>query len=111
MAGTAREPRRHADRRFAHGSATSGAQDHWKAKEVEEHLLAARAINDEPTQSEDKIVNEYKSLKKVHNKLTASTEILRQAIMQMREQSQVRVMGNSQSHVHEHKETEARIQE
>ena len=73
-------------------------QDHWTAEEVEKHLIAARAINGEQTQSAEKMISAYKSLKKVHSKQTASTEILRQAIMQMREQSQVRAMDNSQSH-------------
>ena len=49
LADTARETRRHADECFAQGSATGGVEDHWTAGEVNEHVLAARAINDQQT--------------------------------------------------------------
>ena len=87
LADTAREPHRHTDERFAQGSATGGVQGHWTSEEVEKHLIAARATYNEQTQSAEKIVSAYKSLKKVHSELTASTDILRQAILQMCEQS------------------------
>ena len=107
---TTREPRRHTDERFAQGSATNGEQNHWTAEEVEEHLIATKAIHNEQAQSVEKIVSAHKSLKKGHSELAVSTEILRHAIMQIREQSQVIAMSKGQSHIRKRKQTEARIQ-
>ena len=101
----------------AHGQAVCaefghrGVQDHWKAEEVEEHLKAARAINDEQAQSAEKIISSHKPLKKLHSELTVSAEILRQAIMQIQEQSKVKAMSKGKKHVNKREQTEVRIQE
>ena len=47
IVGAPREPRRTMEERFLPGWATSVVQDHWTAEEVEEHLTAARTVNNE----------------------------------------------------------------
>ena len=44
---------------------TGVEQDYWTAEEVEEHLIAARAINDKQAQAAETLGSEHDSLKEV----------------------------------------------
>ena len=114
---TTRETRRPMDKRFTQISATGVVQDHWTTEEVEEHLIAARIINNKQAQAEEKLVSIHKSLKQVHSaldhqcrELGASTKMLRHTILQVHEQSQVRAKSGSRSHGHGCGKREASIQ-
>ena len=86
-------------------------QDHWTAKEVEEHFIAARAVNNKQVL---KLIIAYKSLQEVHSALghqcrdlAANKKILKNTNLQIHKQPQIR----GGSHGHDQKQTEARIQE
>ena len=57
------------DTQLVQSSATGALQDHWSAEEVEEQLIAARAINEKQAQEADKLVSAHKALKEGHSAL------------------------------------------
>ena len=69
-----REPRRTMDKQFIQDWTPSIMQDQWTAEEVEEHLTAAKTINEQQQQATREITSAHRTLKGVH--LTLHYQIL-----------------------------------